>query len=108
MNEGIGALRELARQGWAFDYPRDDNGDIVRGLGARFYPPSDWWDGLRFSGPDECEAIRVRGDEITWKRYGAVLDVVHAVAELPAPGDRLAPRLASGWRLRHGLWRTAG
>ncbi|MGW5050171.1 hypothetical protein [Actinokineospora sp. NPDC004072] len=105
MNEGIAALVALTRQGWTFVYPTDENGEITKGLGARFYPGA-WWDGLVIFDEDECEAIRVNpDDEVTWKRCGNVLDMAQEVSTLPPPGNRLAPNLSQGWHMREGLWR---
>ena len=97
------ALRSLVRDGWTFDYPRDEHGEIVVGHAARFYPGG-WWDGLILRAPHDCTALRVDPDDRqTWRRDGCALDMIHAVRELPAPRERLAPDLASGRRVA-GLW----
>ncbi|GAA4434917.1 hypothetical protein ACFQV2_27740 [Actinokineospora soli] len=94
--DALDALTRLTRAGWVFTYPRDDTGGIIAGYAVRLWPGG-WWDGLILHAEHECEAIRVDPDNaLTWRRDGTVVDMVAAVAELPAPGERLAPSLATG------------
>ena len=94
----LDALSRLTRSGWVFTYPRDDAGDIIAGYAVRMWPGG-WWDGLIVHAEHECEAFRVDPDNaLTWRRDGTVVDMAAAVTALPAPGERLAPSLATSAR----------
>ncbi|NGY59408.1 hypothetical protein G7043_10775 [Lentzea sp. NEAU-D13] len=89
---GLIAIRDA---GWTFVHR-----DVVAGVptqvdGYRVWP-GDWIDAVRVRDEGDAMALRTDGDEppgIVWERTGSLPHIVEELLSLPAPGDRLAPRL---------------
>ncbi|HEX7659718.1 MAG TPA: hypothetical protein VF444_09570 [Pseudonocardiaceae bacterium] len=57
--------------------------------------PQGWADALRVRYTTDAAAVRCdHTGAITWRAEGTLTDVIAGLISLPAPGDRLAPRLA--------------
>lgn len=85
------------REQWSFT-PVYNNGHIDRVDGLRRWPDG-WVDGIRILGPDDVVGIRVvkrQAAEIVWEQTGSLETIVNQLLELPPPGNRLAPYLATG------------
>jgi hypothetical protein len=90
-------LVDLGSVGWMFVHRSDEHGvaqvDAFRGW------PDGWLDCLRVRSATETMGMRTNGGEppgLTWERVRDLGDVVDGLITLPAPGDRLAPRLVRG------------
>ncbi len=100
----LAALVRLRDAGWKFIAVPDEHGRPAEHDGVRAWPGG-WVDGIRITSSTNVLGIRVSPDEppaITWDRTGTLEQVVNALLELPAPGDRFAPRFARG--SASGLW----
>lgn len=99
----LAALLAIRDAGWTFVHR-----DVVAGVptqvdGYRVWPGG-WIDAVRVRDEDDAMALRTDGDEppgIVWERTGSLVRIVEELLSLPAPGDRLAPRLvvATGSKL---------
>jgi hypothetical protein len=90
----LAALRDQG--GWRFLHREDGAGNIERTTGYSVWPDGST-DVLEFTGPTDARACRTDCDgSIVWSSSGRLLDVINGLLELPPPGARNAPRLASG------------
>ncbi len=81
--------------GWLW-LPTVVDGRMVEIHGVRTWPQG-WADALRVRSATDAAALRNdHTGGIVWQRDGGLMDVVDALVALPAPGDRLAPRLVIG------------
>ncbi|MCP2262063.1 hypothetical protein LX15_005795 [Streptoalloteichus tenebrarius] len=93
-------LIALRNGGWRFLPPLVRDGLPVEVDGFREWPGG-YRDVIGVRSPTDVTGLRVTGEDppgIVWEFTGGLGEVVHALLALPAPGDRLAPRLvvASG------------
>lgn len=89
---GLIAIREA---GWSFLPPRVVDGEPVQIEGFRAWPDG-WLDVIRVRTDTNAMGLRSDGREppgIVFERTGSLTHVVEGLLSLPAPGDRLAPRL---------------
>ena len=96
-------LIDLRNAGWTF-LPTTVNGEITEIHGLRVWPEG-WADALRVRYVTDARAVR--GDHsgaITWQHDGGLTEVIDGLMSLPAPDDRLAPRLVIAPAAR--LWRS--
>lgn len=92
---GLIAIRE---SGWTFLFPQMHHGVPVRVDGYRSWPGG-WTDAIRVHSDTEAMGLRSDGCEppgIVFERTGSLMHVVEGLLSLPAPSDRLAPRLVLG------------
>lgn len=85
-------LIDLRGAGWMF-LPTVVDGELVEVHGVRTWPEG-WADALRVRYT--TDAAGLRNDHtggVTWQREGTLTEVIDGLISLPAPGDRLAPRL---------------
>jgi hypothetical protein len=88
-------LIRLRDAGWRFIPVNTADGAPVELDGFRAWPGG-WVDGIRICSGTNVLGIRTSPDEppaITWERTGTLPQVVAELLVLPAPRDRLAPRL---------------
>ncbi|NGY59559.1 hypothetical protein G7043_11540 [Lentzea sp. NEAU-D13] len=100
---GLAALIAIRDAGWTFVHRDAVAGVPTQVDGYRAWPGG-WIDAVRVRDEDDAMALRTDGDEppgIVWERTGSLAHLVEDLLSLPAPGDRLAPRLvkATGPRL---------
>ena len=87
-------LVELKASGWAFVHRSDAVG--VSQVDAFRAWPGGWLDCLRVLSATDSMGIRTDGGDppgLLWERVGDLGDVVDGLITLPAPAERLAPRL---------------
>ena len=95
-------LIDLKQTGWVF-LPTAVDGEVIEIHGVRVWPEG-WADALRVRYTTDAAAVRCdHSAAITWQRECTLTEVVDGLICLPAPGDRLAPRLAIAAGPR--LWR---
>jgi hypothetical protein len=91
----LAALIAIRDAGWAFVH-RDAVGGVPTQVDGYRVWPGGWIDAVRVRDEDDAMALRTDGDEppgIVWERTGSLTQVVQELLSVPAPGDRLAPRL---------------
>jgi hypothetical protein len=96
-------LIDLRGAGWMF-LPTVVDGELVEVHGVRTWPEG-WADALRVRYTTDAAGLRndYTGG-VTWQREGTLAEVIDGLIALPAPSDRLAPRLVIA---RRPLPRTA-
>jgi hypothetical protein len=88
-------LADLRDAGWAF-FPTVLDAQIVHIYGMRTWPEG-WADVICIRGTTDAAALRSDyTGSVTWQRDGTLTDVIDGLIALPAPDDRLAPRLVIG------------
>ncbi|MEO6089152.1 MAG: hypothetical protein ABIQ18_39170 [Umezawaea sp.] len=90
-------LVDLEAAGWTFVHRSDALG--VSRVDAFRAWPGGWLDCLRVLSATDSMGIRTNGGEppgLLWERVGELGDVVDGLITLPAPVERLAPRLVRG------------
>lgn len=92
------------RGAWQWLPPaRNDTGEVIELHGLRTWPDSEIVDALRLRDSSDAKALRMDPDGgVLWHREGGLNDVLQGLLELPAPTDRLAPRLVK--RTASSLW----
>jgi hypothetical protein len=88
-------LIDLRDAGWMF-LPTIEDGQLVEVHGVRMWPEG-WADAIRVRYT--TDAVGLRNDHaggITWHLEGTLAEIVDGLIALPAPSDRLAPRLVIG------------
>lgn len=91
----LAALIAIRDAGWTFVHRDTVEGVPTQVDGYRVWPGG-WIDAVRVRDEDDAMALRTDGDEppgIVWERTGPLTHVVQELLSVPAPGDRLAPRL---------------
>lgn len=102
----LSGLVTIRRAGWRF-LPVVMEDGWPDELDAVKVWPQGWRDGIRVRSESDALGIRVRLNsppEIVWERGGTLVEVVGGLLCLPAPGHRLAPRLAVGSAPAGALW----
>ncbi|HEX7661169.1 MAG TPA: hypothetical protein VF444_16990 [Pseudonocardiaceae bacterium] len=85
-------LIDLKHAGWTF-LPTTVDGEVTELHGIRGWPQG-WADAMRVRYLTDAAAVRCDyTGAITWRCEGTLTDVIDGLLCLPAPGDRLAPRL---------------
>ncbi|WP_297538039.1 hypothetical protein [Amycolatopsis sp.] len=86
-------LIDLHDAGWMFLPTLDSEGQVVEMHGVRTWPEG-WADALRVRYTTDARGLRTdHTGGITWQRDGTLNEIVDGLITLPAPSDRLAPRL---------------
>ncbi|QFZ17568.1 hypothetical protein [Saccharothrix syringae] len=88
-------LLDLRAGGWKF-LPVEPGREEIDGYRQW---PGPWRDAIRFRDEDDALGLRLRLDDgvhLVWERTGGLAEIVNELLLLPAPGHRLAPRLARG------------
>jgi hypothetical protein len=89
---GLIAIRD---SGWKFVHQGVVDGVPAQVDGYRLWPHG-WHDAIRVRSSTDAMALRADGNEppgVVWERTGTLSHVVEGLLSLPAPHDRLAPRL---------------
>jgi hypothetical protein len=85
-------LIDLRDAGWMF-LPTVVDGELVEVHALRTWPEG-WADALRVRYTTDAAGLRNdHAGGITWQLEGTLAEVVDGLMALPAPSDRLAPRL---------------
>ncbi|MCE7009310.1 hypothetical protein LWC34_41825 [Kibdelosporangium philippinense] len=96
----LAGLIALSEAGWRFVPSQVVDGRLTDLHGFRAWPEG-WTDAIRVRSDTDVMAVRSDGNEppgVVWECAGTLAQVVEGLLSLPAPDDRLAPRLirASG------------
>ncbi|MEA5367195.1 hypothetical protein VA596_47245 [Amycolatopsis sp., V23-08] len=87
-------LAILIRRKWLFLPGFDSEGQLDRVTGQFIWDVDGFVDALRVKSQTDAAAMRVqRGSGVVWDCNGTAAEVLQRLVELPAPSDRLAPRL---------------
>jgi hypothetical protein len=88
-------LIDMRDAGWMF-LPTIEDGQVVEVHGVRTWPEG-WADAIRVRYTTDAAGLRndYTGG-ISWRLEGTLAEVIDGLIALPAPSDRLAPRLVIG------------
>jgi hypothetical protein len=101
----LACLLDLVKSGWRFTSVLN-NGEVTSVHGLRVWPQG-WADAIGVLYTTDSQGLRANhAGDVVWKREGGLVDVVTGLLELPAPDERLAPRLAIG--VAPPLWTPKG
>jgi hypothetical protein len=85
-------LIDLRDAGWVF-LPTSIDGHLVQLQAVRTWPEG-WADAVHIRYVTDAAGLRTNyTGEVTWQREGTLSEVINGLIALPAPSDRLAPRL---------------
>ena len=85
-------LADLRDADWNF-LPTVVDGELTEVHGFLTWPGG-WADAVRVRHTTDAAGLRIDCDGgITWTREGSLTEVIQGLISLPAPSDRLAPRL---------------
>ena len=89
-------LRRLVEvsPGWKF-FPVVEEGVLVEVKGVHVWSPSNWSDAILVRNTNDAGALRNDAEGyMVWRAAGGLVEVIDELVTRPAPGARLASRLA--------------